>query len=105
AAALVKALRPTRDYEIADDGRSAAFTDGGLKRLERALGGIDLYDTEHMSQLSALNVALHAHALLERDVDYIVRNRTVELVDEMRGRVAHRRRWPDGLHAAGEAEE
>ena len=50
-------------------------------------------------------MALHAHALLERDVDYIVRDGTVELIDEMRGRVAQRRRWPDGLHAAVEAKE
>ena len=50
-------------------------------------------------------MALHAQALLERDVDYIVRDGTVELIDEMRGRVAQRRRWPDGLHAAVEAKE
>ncbi|NHW87792.1 accessory Sec system translocase SecA2, partial [Escherichia coli] len=56
-------------------------------------------------QLSAVNVALHAHALLHRDVDYIVRDGTVELIDEMRGRVAQRRRWPDGLQAAVEAKE
>ena len=70
-----------------------------------ALGGIDLYDDEHVDQLSAVNVALHAQALLHRDVDYIVRGGAVELVDEMRGRVAQRRRWPDGLQAAVEAKE
>jgi preprotein translocase subunit SecA len=43
--------------------------------------------------------------LLRRDVDYIVRGDRVELVDEMRGRVAQRRRWPDGLQAAVEAKE
>ncbi len=41
----------------------------------------------------------------QRDVDYIVRDGTVELIDEMRGRVAQRRRWPDGLQAAVEAKE
>jgi preprotein translocase subunit SecA len=105
AAALVRTLTPRRDYAVSEDGRSAAFSDKGLARLEEELGGIDLYDTEHIQQLSALNVALHAHALLERDVDYIVRNGKVELVDEMRGRVAQQRRWPDGLHAAVEAKE
>lgn len=105
AAALVKGLNPRRDYEVSEDGRSVALSAKGLAQLEEELGGINLYDTEHVSQLSALHVALHAHALLERDIDYIVRNGTVELVDEMRGRVAHRRRWPDGLHAAVEAKE
>lgn len=105
AAAVVRGLRAGRHYLVADDGRSVAFTDAGLAEVESRLGGVDLYDDEHVEQLSAVNVALHAHALLHRDVDYIVRNDGVELVDEMRGRVAQRRRWPDGLQAAVEAKE
>src|SRR6185369_17436830 len=81
------------------------FTDTGLKLIEEKLGGVDLYADDQVEQLSAVNVALHAHALLRRDVDYIVRNGGVELIDEMRGRVAQRRRWPDGLQAAVEAKE
>jgi preprotein translocase subunit SecA len=105
AAALVRGLVARRDYEVAEDGRSVALTAAGLARIEQKLGGINLYSDDHLPQLSAINVALHAQALLQRDVDYIVRNRTVELIDEMRGRVAQRRRWPDGLHAAVEAKE
>jgi preprotein translocase subunit SecA len=105
AAAVVRGLRPGRHYEVAEDGRSVAFTDEGLAEVEARLGGIDLFADENVEQLSAVNVALHAHALLHRDVDYIVRNGAVELVDEMRGRVAQRRRWPDGLQAAVEAKE
>jgi preprotein translocase subunit SecA len=105
AAKLVRMLKPGRDYEVADDGRSAALTDAGLARIEKKLGGVDLYDGANSEQLSVINVALHAHALLRRDVDYIVRGDRVELVDEMRGRVAQRRRWPDGLQAAVEAKE
>ncbi|MBM0274903.1 accessory Sec system translocase SecA2 [Micromonospora tarensis] len=104
AAALVRGLRKGKHYTVAEDGRSVAFTSAGLAAIEAKLG-IDLYDEEHVEQLSAVNVALHAHALLHRDVDYIVRDGTVELVDEMRGRVAQRRRWPDGLQAAVEAKE
>ncbi|SCL72450.1 protein translocase subunit secA [Micromonospora citrea] len=104
AAALVRGLRKGRHYTVAEDGRSVAFTAAGLAAVEAKLG-IDLYDEEHVAQLSAVNVALHAHALLHRDVDYIVRDGTVELIDEMRGRVAQRRRWPDGLQAAVEAKE
>ncbi|SCL35820.1 protein translocase subunit secA [Micromonospora nigra] len=104
AAALVRGLRKGKHYTVAEDGRSAAFTSAGLAAVEAKLG-IDLYDEEHVAQLSAVNVALHAHALLHRDVDYIVRDGSVELIDEMRGRVAQRRRWPDGLQAAVEAKE
>ncbi|MFF5180419.1 accessory Sec system translocase SecA2 [Micromonospora sp. NPDC000316] len=104
AAALVRGLRKDRHYTVAEDGRNVAFTAAGLAAVEAKLG-IDLYDEEHVAQLSAVNVALHAHALLYRDVDYIVRDGSVELIDEMRGRVAQRRRWPDGLQAAVEAKE
>jgi preprotein translocase subunit SecA len=104
AAGLVRGLRAGKDYEVAEDGRSVAFTDAGLKQLEAKLG-LDLYADDQVEHLSAVNVALHAHALLRRDVDYIVRGGTVELIDEMRGRVAQRRRWPDGLQAAVEAKE
>ncbi|MFJ6168343.1 accessory Sec system translocase SecA2 [Micromonospora orduensis] len=104
AAALVRGLRKDRHFTVAEDGRSVAFTSAGLAAVEAKLG-IDLYDEEHVAQLSAVNVALHAHALLHRDVDYIVRDGSVELIDEMRGRVAQRRRWPDGLQAAVEAKE
>ncbi|MFI6783300.1 accessory Sec system translocase SecA2 [Micromonospora sp. NPDC050276] len=104
AAALVRGLRKGKHYTVAEDGRSVAFTSAGLAAIEAKLG-IDLYDEEHVAQLSAVNVALHAQALLHRDVDYIVRDGSVELVDEMRGRVAQRRRWPDGLQAAVEAKE
>ncbi|GAA0806715.1 accessory Sec system translocase SecA2 [Spirilliplanes yamanashiensis] len=105
AAAIVADLKAGRDYKVGEDGRSAAFTARGTAAVEKALGGINLYDDEHTAQLSAVNVALHAKALLHRDVDYIVRGGTVELIDEMRGRVAQRRRWPDGLQAAVEAKE
>ncbi len=104
AAGLMHDLKPGKDYEVAEDGRSVAFTEAGLKNLEERLE-IDLYAEDQVQALSAVNVALHAHALLRRDVDYIVRNGSVELIDEMRGRVAQRRRWPDGLQAAVEAKE
>jgi len=105
AAALVRGLVAKRDFEVAEDGRSVALTPRGLAAVEAKLGGVNLYDDEHLGELAAINVALHAHALLQRDVDYIVRGGSVELIDEMRGRVAQRRRWPDGLHAAVEAKE
>ncbi|MEV4494409.1 accessory Sec system translocase SecA2 [Micromonospora arborensis] len=104
AAALVRGLRKGKHYTVAEDGRSVAFTAAGLAAIEAKLG-IDLYDEENVAQLSAVHVALHAQVLLNRDVDYIVRDGSVELVDEMRGRVAQRRRWPDGLQAAVEAKE
>ena len=48
---------------------------------------------------------MHAHVLLRRDVDYVVKNGAVEMVDEFKGRIALNRRWPAGLHTAIEVKE
>lgn len=102
---LVRRLRPGRDYLADEDGRSVHLTDRGTATVAAALGGIDLYAAPHLVTLTRVNVALHAEALLRRDVDYIVRDGKVELVNAARGRVARLQRWPDGLHAAVEAKE
>jgi preprotein translocase subunit SecA len=98
-------LHPGQHYEVDEDGRNVSLTSAGARAVEQALGGINLYTAEHAEELTRLNVALHARALLQRDVDYIVRDGAVHLINESRGRVAQRQRWPDGLHAAVEAKE
>ncbi|GAA1615380.1 accessory Sec system translocase SecA2 [Saccharothrix algeriensis] len=105
AATLVAAMRPGRDFEVIDDGRNVQLTDVGAALVERAWGGIHLYAPENLHRLTAVNLALHARTLLSVDVDYIVKDGRIALVDEFRGRVARRRRWPDGLQAAVEAKE
>ena len=104
-AGIAASLRPRLHYETDDDGRNVSLTNAGARAAERALGGIDLYAADQLDTLTRLNVALHAHALLERDVDYIVRDGKVHLISASRGRVAQLQRWPDGLQAAVEAKE
>src|SRR6185436_6609203 len=60
---------------------------------------------ENYRLLTELNCALHAHVLLRRDVDYIVRDGRIAVVDELTGRIVADRHWPDGLQAALEAKE
>ncbi len=104
-AEIARTLRRRADYETDGDGRSVHLTETGTKAAEAALGGIDLYAADNLETLTRLNVALYAHALLHRDVDYLVADGRVRLVDESRGRVARLQRWPDGLMAAVEAKE
>ncbi len=104
-AEIARGLDPETDYEIDEDARNVQLTEAGAKAAEKALGDIDLYTEEHLGTLTRLNVALHAHALLKRDVDYIITGEKVRLVSESRGRVAWLQRLPDGLHAAVEAKE
>jgi preprotein translocase subunit SecA len=99
-------LVAVKDYDTDADRRNVHLTDVGAKKLEDALGGIDLYSEENVSStLTEINVALHAHVLLQRDVHYIVRDDRVQLINASRGRIASLQRWPDGLQAAVEAKE
>jgi preprotein translocase subunit SecA len=104
-AEVVRRLLPGVHYAVDDERRNVQLTSTGARVVERALGGIDLYSADHLEALTGVNVALHAHALLRRNVDYIVRDGKVRLINESRGRVALLQRWPDGLQAAVEAKE
>lgn len=103
---LVGDLEAGTDYDTDADNRNVHLTDEGARKVEKALGGIDLYSEEHVgTTLTEVNVALHAHVLLQRDVHYIVRDDAVHLINASRGRIAQLQRWPDGLQAAVEAKE
>ena len=104
--ALVGELDAGSDYDTDSDSRNVHLTEVGARKVEKALGGIDLYSEEHVgTTLTEVNVALHAHVLLQRDVHYIVREDAVHLINASRGRIAQLQRWPDGLQAAVEAKE
>ncbi|MBC3185602.1 accessory Sec system translocase SecA2 [Corynebacterium sp. zg-331] len=103
---VVRGLREKEDYTTDEDKRNVFLTEQGAGKVERALGIPSLYDDDHVGgTLVQVNVALHARALLHRDVHYIVRDGRVQLIDASRGRVADLQRWPDGLQAAVEAKE
>jgi preprotein translocase subunit SecA len=103
---MVGELTEGKDFETDSDSRNVHLTETGARKLEAKLGGIDLYSEDHVgTTLTEINVALHAHVLLQRDVHYIVRDGAVHLINSSRGRIAQLQRWPDGLQAAVEAKE
>jgi preprotein translocase subunit SecA len=102
---LARELRPEVDYDTDDYSRNINLTEEGSHRVEHELQVENLYAEENLGLLAAVRNAMHAEFLLDRDVDYIVRNGRVELVDELTGRVVDDRQWPDGLQAAIEAKE
>jgi preprotein translocase subunit SecA len=55
--------------------------------------------------LQIIHQLLRAHALYERDVNYVVQEGQVLIVDEFTGRTMPGRRWSEGLHQAVEAKE
>ena len=102
---LVASLTPGAHFDTDEYGRDVELTEAGIEHVERTLGCGDLHGATNLALLTALNCALHAHVLLRRDVDYIVRNGRIEIVDELTGRVIADRHWPDGLQSALEAKE
>ncbi len=65
-------------------------------------------EAEYASKSEKLHIIhklLQAHALYEKDVDYVIQDGQVFIVDEFTGRILPGRRWSDGLHQAVEAKE
>jgi preprotein translocase subunit SecA len=102
---LIAELHPGTHYLVEEFARGVRLTDSGIALVERRLGCGNLFEDRNFRILTAVQDALHAHALLRRDVDYVVKNGAVELVDEFKGRIAQNRRWPAGLQSAIEAKE
>ncbi|ROU07493.1 preprotein translocase subunit SecA [Lysobacter enzymogenes] len=100
------------DFWVDEKGKQVHLSEAGQEHAEDLLrkAGIigdedSLYAGQNISVVHHLNAALRAHAIYQRDVDYIVRDGEVVIVDEFTGRTLPGRRWSDGLHQAVEAKE
>ena len=100
------------DYTVDEKAKQAHITEEGHSRVEALMSqagllavGESLYDAGNIKLLHHLNSALRAHAMYQRDVDYIINEGEVVIVDEFTGRTMPGRRWGDGLHQAVEAKE
>jgi preprotein translocase, SecA subunit len=102
---FVRQLKPGEDYTVDEKDRRVMLTEKGIARAEEYFNIDNLYNTEHMLLNHHIQQALKAHALMKRDVDYVVENGQVIIVDEFTGRLMHGRRYSDGLHQAIEAKE
>jgi preprotein translocase subunit SecA len=100
------------DYSVDEKSRQAYLSESGHEAIERMLEaeglikrGESLYAATNIRLMHYINASLRAHALYQKDVDYIVRNNEVIIVDEFTGRAMPGRRWSEGLHQAIEAKE
>ena len=104
-AELVRPLEYGQHFETDECFRNIFLTEQGAEYFQHHLEISDLYSSHCLSILTEVNHALHAEFLLKNNVDYIVQDNQIKLVDEFTGRVAHKRRWPDGLQTALELKE
>jgi preprotein translocase subunit SecA len=107
---LVKQLSEN-DYEIDEKDRNILLTNEGIDNVEKIFSNAGIlknnnfYDPENLSLVHHVNQALRANHLFEKGKDYIVKEGTLKIIDELTGRILEGRRYGDGLHQALEAKE
>ena len=107
---LVKRLNKT-DYEIDEKDKNILLTNDGINNVEKIFSdtGIlknnNFYDPENLNLVHHVNQALRANHLFEKGRDYIVKDNSLKIIDELTGRILEGRRFGDGLHQALEAKE
>ncbi|MBP9668958.1 MAG: preprotein translocase subunit SecA [Candidatus Pacebacteria bacterium] len=102
---IARTLVRDEDFTVDEKHRTIALSESGIEKAEKALGIDNIYTDAGVKYVHHLETAVRAHALFERDKDYVVKDGTVVIVDEFTGRMQPGRRWSEGLHQAMEAKE
>ncbi len=107
---LIKQLNKD-DYEIDEKDRNIMLTNNGINNVEKILSNAGIlknnnfYDPENLALVHHVNQALRANHLFEKGKDYIIKDNSLKIIDELTGRILEGRRFGDGLHQALEAKE
>jgi len=104
-ARVIPRLKKDVDFNVDEKAKVVTLTEEGVSRVEQMTGVENLYDDVNIELSHHVNQALHAHALMKRDVDYVVKDGQIIIVDEFTGRLMYGRRYSEGLHQAIEAKE
>ncbi len=100
-----------KDYEIDEKERNILLTNEGINHIENLFSkaGIlknnNFYDPENLDLVHFVNQALRANHLFKKDKDYLIKDNSIKIIDELTGRILEGRRFGDGLHQALEAKE
>lgn len=93
------------DYIVDEKAKTAVLTPHGQRRAEEFFKIDNLSDLENVTLAHHVDQAIKARGVMQRDVDYVVKDGKVLIVDEFTGRIMYGRRYSDGLHQAIEAKE
>jgi len=107
---LIKNL-DEKDFEIDEKEKNIYLTNDGVNKIEKLftktglLKNQNFYDPENLSLVHYVNQSLRANHLFENGKDYIIKENSLKIIDELTGRILEGRRYGDGLHQALEAKE
>ena len=93
------------DYVVDEKHKTATLTQSGIEKAEAYFHVENLSDAANMTLSHHINQAIKARGVMQRDIDYVVRDGEVIIVDEFTGRLMIGRRYNEGLHQAIEAKE
>jgi len=95
----------TGDFIVEEKEKQVSLTEEGVAKAEKYFGIENFSDPENMEINHHVQVALKAHNIMKRDIDYIEHEGEIVIVDEFTGRLMFGRRFSEGLHQAIEAKE
>ena len=101
---FAKALRST-DYEVDIKSKTVHLTESGMVKAERTFGIKNLYDIKYESLVHHISQAMKANYIMQKDVDYMIKEGAIVIIDQFTGRLLAGRTYSDGLHQAIEAKE
>ena len=93
------------EYIVDEKAKTATLTPLGVKKAEEYFGVENLTDPDNLTIQHHVNQAIKAYGIMQKDIDYVVKDNEVIIVDEFTGRLMYGRRYNEGLHQAIEAKE
>lgn len=102
---FTREILETGDYIANEKDNIINLTAEGIRKAEEFFKVENLANPENLEIIHHINLALRANYLLERDVDYMVKDGEVLIIDEFTGRATPGRKFSDGLHQALETKE
>ena len=83
------------DYIVDEKARTATITPQGARKAEQYFGIESLNDPENLTLAHHINQAIAARGVMQRDIDYVVKDGEVIIVDEFTGGAGfiYRREW------------
>ena len=88
------------DYVVDEKHKTCTLTAAGIKKAEAYFKVENLAAAENMTLAHHIDQAIKAYGVMQRDIDYVVKDGQVIIVDEFTGRLMYGRRYNEGLHQA-----
>ncbi len=105
AMAIAEQLDDGTDYRVGDRSQGVTLLEPGRRRCDELAIGAHAYFRSERRREAMIRQALSARVLFSRDRNYLVRDGSVQIIDEHTGRTMPDRSWEMGLHQLLEAKE